>query len=33
MHEGVRHEGDGDSYVPEIKAVLRRGAPLIFPAP
>ena len=33
MHEGARHEGDGDSYVPEIKAVLRRGAPLIFPAP
>lgn len=33
MHEGAEHEGDGNSYVPEIEAVLRRGAPLIFPAP
>jgi len=33
MHQGSRHEGDRNSYVPEIEAVLRRGAPLIFPAP
>ncbi|MFG6568322.1 tRNA1(Val) (adenine(37)-N6)-methyltransferase [Sulfitobacter sp. 1A13679] len=31
MHRGARHEGDGDSYVPEIEAVLRRGAPLVYP--
>ncbi|MFG6515984.1 tRNA1(Val) (adenine(37)-N6)-methyltransferase [Sulfitobacter sp. 1A13496] len=31
MHLGARHEGDGDSYVPEIEAVLRRGAPLVYP--
>lgn len=30
LHEGARHERDGDSYVPEIAAVLRSGAPLIF---
>lgn len=31
MHLGARHEADGNSYVPEIEAVLRRGAPLTYP--
>ncbi|MFG6529908.1 MULTISPECIES: tRNA1(Val) (adenine(37)-N6)-methyltransferase [unclassified Sulfitobacter] len=31
MHRGARHEGNGDSYVPEIEAVLRQGAPLVYP--
>ena len=31
MHEGARHLADGDSYVPEIDAVLRTGAALTFP--
>ena len=31
MHLGARHESDGNSYVPEIEAVLRRGAPLTYP--
>jgi tRNA1(Val) A37 N6-methylase TrmN6 len=30
LHEGDRHERDGDSYVPEIRAVLREGAALNF---
>lgn len=30
MHQGARHEKDGDSYVPEIRAVLRTGAALHF---
>ena len=28
LHEGARHEGDGDSYLPEISAVLRDGTGL-----
>ena len=28
LHEGIRHERDGDSYRPEIQAVLRDGAAL-----
>jgi len=31
MHIGAQHEMDGISYVPEIEAVLRCGAPLVFP--
>jgi tRNA1(Val) A37 N6-methylase TrmN6 len=30
MHKGDRHEKDGDSYVPEIRSVLRDGAALEF---
>lgn len=30
LHQGDRHEQDGDSYGPEIRAVLRDGAPLVF---
>ncbi len=30
MHEGARHLNDGDSYVPAIRDVLRRGAALKF---
>ena len=30
LHLGDRHERDGDSYLPEIKAVLRDGAALKF---
>lgn len=30
LHSGTRHERDGDSYLPEIKAVLRDGAVLKF---
>lgn len=31
LHEGEKHESDGaDSYVPQIKAILRDGAPLNF---
>jgi tRNA1(Val) A37 N6-methylase TrmN6 len=30
LHRGERHERDGDSYMPEIKAVLRDGAALPF---
>ena len=30
LHRGERHERDGDSYMPEIKAVLRDGAALKF---
>jgi tRNA1(Val) A37 N6-methylase TrmN6 len=30
LHHGEKHERDGDSYVPEIKAVLRDGAGLRF---
>ncbi|WP_171100900.1 tRNA1(Val) (adenine(37)-N6)-methyltransferase [Ruegeria sp. HKCCD7255] len=28
LHQGVRHERDGDSYAPELSAVLRNGASL-----
>ena len=28
LHDGARHERDGDSYTPEIQAVLRAGAAL-----
>ncbi|GAA0295703.1 tRNA1(Val) (adenine(37)-N6)-methyltransferase [Rhodovulum strictum] len=31
LHEGSRHERDGDSYVPAISDVLRRGAALSWP--
>ncbi|MFV2053870.1 tRNA1(Val) (adenine(37)-N6)-methyltransferase [Aliiroseovarius sp. YM-037] len=31
MHEGARHERDGESYTQQISAVLRDGAPLPFP--
>ncbi|MCO8144004.1 methyltransferase [Rhodovulum tesquicola] len=31
LHEGSRHERDGDSYVPAISDVLRRGAALPWP--
>ncbi|UWQ38053.1 methyltransferase [Leisingera aquaemixtae] len=31
LHEGVRHERDGESYRPEIRAVLRDGAALPWP--
>lgn len=30
LHEGLRHEKDGDHYVPQVKAVLREGAALTF---
>ena len=30
MHKGATHLVDGDSYVPQIRAVLREGAPLTF---
>ena len=30
LHEGARHEADGDSYTATIRAVLRKGAPLLF---
>lgn len=32
MHEGVRHEGDAESYAPAIAAVLRDGVALDWPA-
>lgn len=32
LHEGVRHERDGDSYSAEITRVLREGAALNWPA-
>lgn len=32
MHGGAHHGAQGDSYVPQVVAVLRGGAPLIFPA-
>ena len=32
LHEGSYHDGDGDSYVPRISAVLRAGAALEFHA-
>lgn len=32
LHEGAAHAGDGDSYVPAVKAVLRDGAALRFGA-
>ncbi|MFY0308929.1 tRNA1(Val) (adenine(37)-N6)-methyltransferase [Leisingera sp. D0M16] len=32
LHEGARHERDGESYRPEISAVLRDGAALPWPA-
>lgn len=31
MHEGVRHERDGESYTPLLRAVLRSGEALPFP--
>lgn len=31
LHEGARHERDGDSYTAEISAVLRQGVPLRWP--
>lgn len=31
LHQGARHEADGDSYTPEIRAVLRDGAALPWP--
>lgn len=31
MHEGLRHEGDRESYTPQIRAVLRDGVALAFP--
>lgn len=30
LHEGPRHEKDGDSYVPEVRRALRAGAALTF---
>jgi tRNA1(Val) A37 N6-methylase TrmN6 len=30
LHRGIKHEQDGDDYLPEIKAVLRDGAALTF---
>ena len=30
LHEGPRHESDGDSYTPQVRAVLRDAAPLPF---
>lgn len=32
LHEGARHERDGDSYSPAVSAVLRQGAALPWPA-
>lgn len=32
LHEGARHERDGESYTSEISAVLRQGAPLPWPS-
>lgn len=32
LHEGDRHPGDGEHYTPPIRAVLRDGAALPFPA-
>ncbi len=31
LHEGAKHERDGDSYRPQIRAVLRDGAALSWP--
>ena len=31
LHEGVQHDGDKESYTPQIHAVLRDGASLSFP--
>lgn len=31
MHDGAKHEKDGDDYTPEISAVLRDGGVLAFP--
>lgn len=33
MHQGERHERDGESYTPRITAVLRGGEPLEFQSP
>lgn len=30
LHEGPRHERDGDSYVTEVRAALRHGGSLVF---
>jgi tRNA1(Val) A37 N6-methylase TrmN6 len=30
LHEGTRHEHDGESYRPEVQAILRQGAALAF---
>jgi hypothetical protein len=30
LHEGPRHVKDGDSFVPQVRAVLRDGAALDF---
>jgi len=32
MHEGARHLADGDSYTPQLRAILREGAALDWPA-
>lgn len=32
LHEGDRHERDGESYTPQVRAVLRDGAALPWPA-
>jgi hypothetical protein len=31
VHEGAVHLEDGDSYTPEVRAVLREGAALDWP--
>ncbi|MFW8635756.1 tRNA1(Val) (adenine(37)-N6)-methyltransferase [Cribrihabitans pelagius] len=31
LHEGARHDGDGESYRPEVRTVLRGGAALDWP--
>jgi tRNA1(Val) A37 N6-methylase TrmN6 len=33
LHEGLHHTADAESYRPEVRAILREGAPLIWPAP
>ncbi len=30
LHEGARHDGDRESYTPEVKAILREGSALHF---
>jgi hypothetical protein len=32
LHEGPEHPGDRDHYTPQLRAVLREGAALDFPA-
>ena len=32
LHEGAHHLTDGESYVPQIRAVLREGAPIQWPS-